>query len=370
MNKEISWITKKLSQLANSFFAINSLGWFGLFIFNVATRYTYLETIDDWLGFSSFYIVGCLVSFLLRIFYKIVARKTEKLINIGLFVFITSFFFGNIWFYADLAVSIGMFGFERFQDIFQFPNLLLRTFLPWLIMLVWSSLYFIVRFWRQWVIEKNRARDAEILLQESELKLLRYQINPHFLFNSLNSIRALTLKDPSMVRGMVTELSEFLKYSLLTKNNREVSLEKELESIKHYIRIEKYRFDENLLVEYDIDQFAEEYPVPVMLLHPIVDNAVKHGMKTSEMPLRISITAKVVNDELRIEIANSGKWLESSIDQLESSNGTNTGLENVRKRLENSYGKEYRFDIEKRVDEVVVKIQLKKHLEDEYEKEA
>lgn len=204
-----SWITKQLSGLSTSFFVINSMGWLGILAFNIITRHPYLETLDQYLGLSSFYVVGYIVSFVVRFAYKRIEVQTNNIAKLGIIVLIISYIFGTIWFWADLGVSILMFGYDRYQQVFAFPNYLIRTFLPWLIMLVWGSLYFIVKFWRQWVVEKNKAREAEILLQESELKLLRYQVNPHFLFNSLNSIRALTLKDPSLVRGMVTELSEF-----------------------------------------------------------------------------------------------------------------------------------------------------------------
>lgn len=107
-----------------------------------------------------------------------------------------------------------------------------------------------------------------------------------------------------------------------------------------------------------------------MLLHPLVENAVKYGMKTSEMPLKVLINAKVVNDQLYLEIRNSGRWINTFDRDFEEHAGTNTGLENVRKRLANSYQTNQKMEIIKNTDEVIIKIQLKRQLEDEHEKEA
>jgi two-component system, LytTR family, sensor kinase len=358
MNTKTDIYGKRLINLANSFIFLNTLGWLVFFLINYIARWQYINTLDQYLGFSSYYVVGYFVCFILRIFYRRLNIRVDSLVKVGIYLIITSYVFGVLWFMTDLAVSILMFGFDRYKEIFAFRNLFVRSLLPWIIMIMWSALFFVVKYWREWNKEKDRAMEAEILLHESELKLLRYQLNPHFLFNSLNSIRALTLKDPSLVRDMVTELSEFLKYSLLSKNKQEVPLKEEIKSIKHYFRIEKYRFQDNFTVEYSIDKFAEEFPVPVMLIHPIVENAVKYGMATSEMPLQIFITGRVDENQLTLEVKNSGSWAENIDKFSEKLVGTNTGLENVRRRLENSYPGSYTFSIIKNKNEVVVQIKI------------
>ena len=358
MNTKTDIYGKRLINLANSFIFLNTLGWLVFFLINYIARWQYINTLDQYLGFSSYYVVGYFVCFILRIFYRRLNIRVDSLVKVGIYLIITSYVFGALWFMTDLAVSILMFGFDRYKEIFAFRNLFVRSLLPWIIMIMWSALFFVVKYWREWNKEKDRAMEAEILLHESELKLLRYQLNPHFLFNSLNSIRALTLKDPSLVRDMVTELSEFLKYSLLSKNKQEVPLKEEIKSIKHYFRIEKYRFQDNFTVEYSIDKFAEEFPVPVMLIHPIVENAVKYGMATSEMPLQIFITGRVDENKLTLEVKNSGSWAENIDKFSEKLVGTNTGLENVRRRLENSYPGSYTFSIIKNKNEVVVQIKI------------
>lgn len=180
--------------------------------------------------------------------------------------------------------------------------------------------------------EKN-AREAQLesLLKETELKMLRSQINPHFLFNSLNSISSLTVTDPEKARTMVVKLSEFMRYSLSRKDEQPVSLRSELENLRLYLDIEKVRFGDKLTTEENIGNECLEIKIPVMLLQPLYENAVKHGVYESTESVRIITFAKIENGYLEISISNNfdpGR---------RASNGTGTGLMNVKRRLELSY---------------------------------
>ena len=150
-------------------------------------------------------------------------------------------------------------------------------------------------------------------------------------------------------------LSEFLRYSLLSKNYKNVPLKEELKAIEHYFKIEKKRFEEKLQVTFNIDDKSEEFPVLSFLVHPLVENAVKFGMQTSKMPLQINLNSKVEKDALIIEVQNSGKWVEHN---SQNSNGTGTGLKNVRERLENAFPENYNFDIKKSENQVSVIIKI------------
>jgi len=224
-----------------------------------------------------------------------------------------------------------------------------RFAIPWLLQVLpiwfgWSVLYFGIKYWRDWGIERQRAQNAISLAQRAQLQMLRYQVNPHFLFNALNSVRALIDEDKKNAKGMITELSEFLRYSLVTRDHMEVTLQHELEAIQHYLSIEKKRFEDKLDISFEIDPMTEDYPILSFLLHPFVENAIKYGMKTSAMPLRIRISANAINGSLHIVIANTGIWLQAANEAERKSNGTGTGLENVRARLENAYPNRYRFE--------------------------
>jgi len=173
----------------------------------------------------------------------------------------------------------------------------------------------------------------------------RYQLNPHFLFNALNSIRALVDEDEGRAREMVTELSEFLRYSLHSKSFADVPLKDEIEAIRHYFSIQKKRYEDKLTVNYTIAPQAEDYPVLSFLIHPLVENAVKYGMQTSAMPLKITLQAEVTEGDLKLEICNTGEWVEPAAEMESNSQGTGTGLENVRQRLDNAFPNRYDFKI-------------------------
>ncbi|RPI04596.1 MAG: hypothetical protein EHM64_09455 [Ignavibacteriae bacterium] len=208
----------------------------------------------------------------------------------------------------------------------------------------WSALYFGIKYWKDLDAEKKRARQAISLAHRAQLQMLRYQVNPHFLFNALNSVRALIDEDKKNAKTMITELSEFLRYSLVTRDHGEVTLEHELEAIRHYLSIEKKRFEDNLDISFDIDERAMQVPLLSFLIHPFVENAIKYGMKTSPMPLRIRIQASVMDDTLQLLISNTGTWLKGLTAAERSVHGTGTGLENVRARLENAYKNNYHLE--------------------------
>jgi two-component sensor histidine kinase len=224
---------------------------------------------------------------------------------------------------------------------------------PWLTQTMplwfgWSTLYFAMKYWRDWDAEKRKSQKAISLAQRAQLQMLRYQVNPHFLFNALNSVRALIDEDKKNAKSMITELSEFLRYSLVTRDHSEVTLQHELEAIQHYLSIEKKRFEDKLDVSFEIDKRTQDYPILSFLIHPFVENAIKYGMKTSPMPLRIRIQTSSSNGALRVTISNTGAWLTPATDSERKSNGTGTGLENVRARLENAYPKKYRLETQER----------------------
>ena len=181
--------------------------------------------------------------------------------------------------------------------------------------------------------EKN-AKEArlESLVKETELKMLRSQINPHFLFNSLNSISSLTITDPEKARDMVVKLSEFMRYALSRKDEQPVTLQNELENLRLYLDIEKVRFGDKLTMEENIDSSCLDFKIPVMLLQPLYGNAVKHGVYESTETVRIITEAKLTEGFFEITISNNYDAVPSL------KRGTGTGLLNVTRRLELFYG--------------------------------
>jgi LytS/YehU family sensor histidine kinase len=182
--------------------------------------------------------------------------------------------------------------------------------------------------------EKN-AKEAKLesLVKETELKMLRSQINPHFLFNSLNSISSLTITDPEKARDMVVKLSEFMRYALSRKDEQPVTLQNELENLRLYLDIEQVRFGDKLTTEEIIETACLDFKIPVMLLQPLYENAVKHGVYESTESVKIMTNVKFIDSYLEIIISNN---YDSNPSQKR---GTGTGILNVSRRLELFYGK-------------------------------
>jgi LytS/YehU family sensor histidine kinase len=183
-------------------------------------------------------------------------------------------------------------------------------------------------------LSEKKAKEAKLesIVKETELKLLRSQINPHFLFNSLNSISSLTITDPEKARDMIVKLSDFMRYSLSKKDEQPVSLQNELDNMRLYLEIEKIRFGDKLTTEEDIEVNCLNFRFPVLLLQPLYENAVKHGVYESTGSVRIKTEARIRDGFLGITILNNYDMAPSV------KKGTGTGLLNVSRRLELFYG--------------------------------
>lgn len=181
---------------------------------------------------------------------------------------------------------------------------------------------------------EQRGLEAQLMAQEAQLRLLRTQIDPHFLFNSLNSISALTSIDAAGARAMTVQLASFFRQSLSMEAYQHIALEQELALIRHFLAIEQVRFGERLQVSEDIDPQALPCLLPPMLIQPLVENAVKHGICGLTEGGVITVTARRAGSLLQIEVSNP-------VDAEQGlARGNGLGLQNVRQRLAGAYGHE------------------------------
>lgn len=192
-----------------------------------------------------------------------------------------------------------------------------------------------------------RSRELELAqleadLAQAQLQILRSQLDPHFLFNTLNSIAALSIKDPKGAEAMTLQLSRLLRVSLESAASQRISLGEELEFLRNYIAIQQTRFGDRLTVDMDVDPKLLAEPVPSLVLQPLVENAIRHGIARSAAPGHIHIAAARDRDHLRIEIVDNGLGLQSH----EPAQGEGMGLSNTRARLQRLYGEDYRFDLD------------------------
>lgn len=205
---------------------------------------------------------------------------------------------------------------------------------------------------RREFIQDRKLSDARTAAQQAQLMALRYQLNPHFLFNALNSISALIVTRRNEDAEKMTEkLSTFLRNSLSADPGRLVPLEEELSLIEEYLDIEGVRFGERLDVEIECEPDAGAALVPSFIVQPLVENAIKHGVAPSRAPVRIHIAAAVEGEDLCIEVENGTSPVVEEV-----SFGAGVGLKNIRRRLEAVYGKRASLDTEKLADRFVARI--------------
>lgn len=285
--------------------------------------------------------LGLVLSLPLRALYRRLRAGSLSQPAIIAVAVVASFLMANVWLllFDGFLHWRGVLPFEGWESYAK--AVLNKT--P--VLLTWSALYLGIKHWQDLQAERERALHAIALAKEAQLEMLRYQLQPHFLFNALNSLRALIVGDPSRARDMVTELSGFLRYSLLPAGTPEVALGDEIASIRRYLAIEQIRFEERLQVAFEIDPVAEARRVPSFLLHPLAENAVKYGVRTSRSPARLRVTAHAEGDVLRIEIANTGRWCEGGSPGEDFEGGAGVGLANVRQRLEHLYPGRHRFEV-------------------------
>jgi hypothetical protein len=188
----------------------------------------------------------------------------------------------------------------------------------------------------------RHALEMRLRLREAELRALEAQVNPHFLFNSLNTIRGMIVEDAAVAQDMVTRLANILRYSLQRERTYTVPLLREMEIVADYLAIESIRFDDRLAVRFEIEPAAREAQVPSMLVQTLVENAVKHGIGTLAGGGEIVIRASIKDGALAVEVVNSGQLA------APKNGATQIGLANARERLRLLYGEKASLKLENR----------------------
>lgn len=209
----------------------------------------------------------------------------------------------------------------------------------WLIFMAFAiydyivMMYYMIVYYRNFKEKIEHESELKDLVKEAELNALKSQINPHFLFNSLNSVSALTLIRPEQSRDMLVKLSTFLRYSLNQDLKELNTLSNEMENSRLYLEIEKIRFGDRLVLDFEFDTISEALQIPNLILQPIYENAIKHGVHESIEPVVIKTLAEIRNGNLIIQISNN-----FDRDAI-APKGEGIGLKNIQKRLSLIYGR-------------------------------
>ncbi|MBJ2135009.1 histidine kinase [Paraglaciecola chathamensis] len=233
---------------------------------------------------------------------------------------------------------------------FHYGELFLTVTYSFFMIMVWSCLYFGINYHFKLLREKQLHLEAARLSHVAQIKMLRYQINPHFLFNTLNAISTLVLRgDKSTANSMLARLATFLRFSLDNDPEQKIRLYDELKALMLYLDIEKTRFADRLKVNFDVQLEAERLLVPGLLLQPLVENAIKYAIAQMEADGVIEIRAQVLNNLLHLTVADNGPNTDSiptsTAQLLKESQRGGVGLKNVVERLRVLYAENYQFSI-------------------------
>ena len=331
-----------LAQSVRSFWLLQICGWIGYFVLNYSAM---LAEGKHWhyvwysLGGT---VSGFVVTSVLRLGYRRVWNlPAPRMALSALAMLITALVIDTV-FYTEALF--------RVCDDCRPSNLLGYAWYlvsRLYVLLSWSGLYFGIKFSRQLQQQKEAALKAQAMAHEAQLKMLRYQLNPHFLFNTLNAISTLVLDNKNgTANHMVGSLSAFLRYSLDSDPVQRVTLAQEIDATNQYLGIEQLRFGERLRVRMNVADEARDALVPSLILQPLIENAIKHAVSKREEGGSIEVEAVRSGDSLDIRLRDDGPGCSNNGERVD---GHGVGLANTRERLRVLYGAGQHFSIGNRL---------------------
>jgi sensor histidine kinase YesM len=274
--------------------------------------------------------------------FKVIIKKKNwlnlPLKNVVPRILITNILIGMIMAFIFYIVNSGINNY-RFLN-FRTPLFFADAFRLTSTILLWTLIYFAVHYFENYKQVQIESLIWEAAVKDFELKTLKSQLNPHFMFNALNSIRALIDLDPKNAQTAVTKLSNILRYSLKMERIETVSLGEEMQAVADYLALESVRFEERLKYTVDIDPKAVSFEIPPMMIQTLVENGIKHGISKRTEGGCINIKIELIESSLNILIRNSGQINNGAIQ-----NATGFGISNTKHRLHLLYGEKASFTI-------------------------
>ncbi|MGJ0237088.1 sensor histidine kinase [Novosphingobium fluoreni] len=332
-----------------AFWRLQAVGWAGAMLLRAMSAIAN----DQPLTFLVIVLIGTMTGFSISLVLAVIFRALIPQrpivtwgvtvlaipIAVGLYAFVDAWV---IWLYrAEAQASFA----QLFIGYFYYDATLLGA---------WSALYYAINFYLTVEEQNDQLLRLENQATQAQLAMLRYQLNPHFLFNTLNSISTLVLlKQTEPANAMLSRLSSFLRYTLINKPSARVTVEQEVETLKLYLGIELMRFEERLRTTFDIAPETQEGLLPSLLLQPLVENAIKYAVSQQESGAEITISTQLIGSTLRIVVSDTGPGLQTSTTDNRLSGmtydggepvSTGVGLSNIRDRLFQAYGEEHRFE--------------------------
>ncbi|HNT49834.1 MAG TPA: histidine kinase [Cyclobacteriaceae bacterium] len=241
-----------------------------------------------------------------------------------------------------LSISLGLFN----KNVFDIGNILGLSWVYSFFFFTWSIVYFTYNYFERY----NKSLKLEASIKEIELSNLKSQLNPHFIFNALNSIRALVDENPDKAKMAINQLANILRNTLVTEKKRLTRFGDELKVVRDYLSLESIRFEERLRTDFDIDPASKDFMVPPLMVQTLVENGVKHGISKLTEGGWIQLKTKVAHGKLSIRIRNSGQY--HAVNGHKRRGGL--GLVNTSQRLKLLYGEDAYFAISNERDNFVL----------------
>lgn len=315
-----------------AFWNLHSVGWGGALILRGATGLANGQTMSFFVPLMISAVTGYSITLLLSVIYRMVIERRPVILWLA-----TA---------ASVAVGAAMFAYIDawvLQTIRQsaedtpFAQLLLGAlYVDTTLIGAWTALYFAINFYVRAEEQADQMLRLEAQATSAQLTMLRYQLNPHFLFNTLNSLSSLVIKgDNARAEEMIQSLSGFYRTSLSSDPLEDVTLIEEVELQQRYLEIEAVRYPERLRVVIDIPAEVQNTKVPGMILQPLVENAIKYGVSRTNRPVTVRIAAERVGNAIQISVTDDGDTIAT---KGRSRDGNGIGLANVRDRIEARYG--------------------------------
>ena len=323
-----------------AFWMLQSAGWLGYFILRtlsgIANEFGWSYVLHTALLTATGYSVTLLMAAAFRRLIR--ARPLVTWIGSVLIVMIAAAAFSVIETSSHATfISPG-----AAPEGFKFLGAILLTVT---LLTAWAALYYGINFFLLLEEQTDQLQRLEHQASSAQLAMLRYQLNPHFLFNTLNSISTLVLlRQTERANAMLSRLSSFLRYTLVNEPTGMVTVTQEVETLKLYLEIEKMRFEDRLRPSFDIDPTVQRSLLPSLLLQPLVENAIKYAVTPQEEGADITVEARRVIDRVLITVSDTGPGADPG--SALKATSTEVGLANIRDRLAQAYGDNHRFETE------------------------
>lgn len=345
-------IAKKLKISETRYFIVIMLLYWSALFFTMELRFqgVLFSSQNQLLAQSLNYLLGFVISIFLRLLYNKININDRSMFYTISIILLLCFVSGILWeIITKIIINLvksSFFGFSvnNFLKAF-FYNRFITTYQLFL----WSSIYIGIQIYNNTIEQKIKYQQALSNQKTANLESLRYQINPAFLFDSLGLLKSMLIKNDNDAEKIISSISEFLKYSLTPGENNKALLSKEIKILQHYYEILNKKNNNKILLKTDIAPETENMSIPVFLILPLFDNAVKYGLLTCSGQLKIDVTTSLNGNKLVLEITNSGCWVDGEPGE---------GIKNTHKRLQLVYGDYYNFEIIKENDKITSRITI------------